>query len=215
MGKKLWALLLVLCLLSGQVFAVSLFVDGQRLYPDAEPVILDGRTLVPLRAIFEALGAQVNWDQTNASAFAVRDSTTITVTAGSMTAFVNGEEQALDVPAQVIQNRMFTPVRFVAEALDAQVSWDPDSQTVYIDTPQHLAELNQSTPPAVQPKPQAPVQNTPSVSEPPEKGPVTIYVTKTGKRYHYSSTCNGGTYYPSTLEEALRRGLTPCSKCVP
>ena len=63
MGKKLWALLLVLCLLSSQVFAVSLFVDGQRLYPDAEPVILDGRTLVPLRAIFEALGAQVNWDQ--------------------------------------------------------------------------------------------------------------------------------------------------------
>ena len=42
----------------------------------------------------------------------------------------------------------------------------------------------------------------------------TIYVTKTGKRYHYDSTCNGGTYYPSTLEEALSRGLTPCEKCV-
>lgn len=41
-----------------------------------------------------------------------------------------------------------------------------------------------------------------------------IYITKTGKKYHYDDTCNGGKYYESTLEEALRRGLTPCSKCV-
>ena len=39
-------------------------------------------------------------------------------------------------------------------------------------------------------------------------------ITKTGKRYHYSNSCNGGTYYASTLEEALRQGLTPCQKCV-
>lgn len=42
----------------------------------------------------------------------------------------------------------------------------------------------------------------------------TVYVTKTGKKYHYSSTCNGGKYYSSTLSEAKARGLTPCSKCV-
>ena len=42
----------------------------------------------------------------------------------------------------------------------------------------------------------------------------TVYVTKTGKRYHYSSTCNGGTYYASTLSQASARGLTPCNKCV-
>ncbi len=42
----------------------------------------------------------------------------------------------------------------------------------------------------------------------------TVYVTKTGRRYHYSSSCNGGTYYPSTLSSAISRGLTPCSKCV-
>ena len=41
-----------------------------------------------------------------------------------------------------------------------------------------------------------------------------IYVTKTGKRYHYSGTCNGGTYYEATLAEAMGRGLTPCDKCV-
>ena len=41
-----------------------------------------------------------------------------------------------------------------------------------------------------------------------------IYVTATGKRYHFSGTCNGGTYYEATLAEALGRGLTPCDKCV-
>lgn len=43
---------------------------------------------------------------------------------------------------------------------------------------------------------------------------VTVYITKTGKKYHYSDTCNGGTYIPSTLSEATSRGLTPCNKCV-
>ena len=42
----------------------------------------------------------------------------------------------------------------------------------------------------------------------------TIYITSTGKKYHYNSHCNGGHYYESTLEEAKRRGLTPCKKCV-
>lgn len=41
-----------------------------------------------------------------------------------------------------------------------------------------------------------------------------IYITKTGKRYHYDNTCNGGKYFESTLEEALAKGLTPCNKCV-
>lgn len=42
----------------------------------------------------------------------------------------------------------------------------------------------------------------------------TVYITKTGKKYHYDSSCNGGTYYASTLSEAKARGLTPCEKCV-
>ena len=42
----------------------------------------------------------------------------------------------------------------------------------------------------------------------------TIYITSSGKRYHYDNRCNGGTYYPSTLEEAQRLNLTPCNKCV-
>ena len=54
---------------------------------------------------------------------------------------------------------------------------------------------------------------TPEVTEAQPQSP-TVYITPTGKRYHYSDSCNGGTYIPSTLDEALARGLTPCQKCV-
>lgn len=52
--------------------------------------------------------------------------------------------------------------------------------------------------------------NTPNAAA----GGEQIYITRTGKRYHYDNSCNGGTYFESTLEEAKRKGLTPCNKCV-
>lgn len=57
-------------------------------------------------------------------------------------------------------------------------------------------------------------ENNQTESAMPDSETRTVYVTQTGKRYHYDNSCNGGTYYPSTLEEALSRGLTPCEKCV-
>lgn len=208
MCKKIFAFLLVLSLLTCNVFAVNLFVNGQRLIPDAEPVVSEGRTLVPMRAIFEALNAQVTWDNAAGAATAVKGDRTVQVTVNAYSAYINGEEAPLDVPAQIIQDRTFVPVRFVAEALNAEVSWDGESQTVYIDTDDELPAA-----PVIQPQPQAPVK-TPQISPAPSRNPSTVYVTKTGKRYHYSDSCNGGTYYPATLEEAKNRGLTPCNKCV-
>lgn len=88
----------------------------------------------------------------------------------------------------------------------------------------------QENPPAPAAKPEAtpaPTQKPAEIALPgkPEEQPKeepkapsheggTIYITKSGKRYHYDNQCNGGTYYESTLEEALGRGLTPCNKCV-
>lgn len=58
----------------------------------------------------------------------------------------------------------------------------------------------------------------PVITEPPATAPPSvshrIYITKTGKKYHYDNTCNGGTYFEVSLEDALAKGLTPCSKCV-
>ena len=97
----------------------------------------------------------------------------------------------------------YLPVRAVAEALGLDVDWDGASSTVILTTPG-------TTQPDVQPQPDPEPQPQPQ----PDNTKKTVYVTKTGKKYHYSNTCNGGTYYASTLADALNRGLTACSKCV-
>ena len=84
--------------------------------------------------------------------------------------------------------------------------------------PQNEPAESPNTPaPEPQPEPQPDPEPAPQPEPEPAEDPndsVTIYITKTGKRYHYDNHCNGGTYYESTLSEALRRGLTPCQKCV-
>lgn len=74
-------------------------------------------------------------------------------------------------------------------------------------------------PPSQEPSSDPPAESTPAEPSPEPEPSVTaqsrtVYVTKTGKRYHYNNHCNGGTYYESTLDDALGRGLTPCKKCV-
>lgn len=73
------------------------------------------------------------------------------------------------------------------------------------ETPPHVPEA-----PSEEPAQSLPEPETPAVSAPQGR---TIYVTATGKRYHYDNNCGRGTYYPATMEEALARGLTPCEKC--
>lgn len=132
--KHLLCSALSACMLLGSAYAVDLYVDHQKLSPDAPPTIVNGRTLVPLRSIFEALNADVQWDAATATASASKADTTVSIQIGSTTAAVNGASQTLDVPAQIIGNRTFVPARFVSEALHADVSWDAVTQTVYITT---------------------------------------------------------------------------------
>lgn len=175
--------------------AIDLVVDGQTLALDVPPQVVEQRTLVPLRAIFEELGAAVTWDQATQTATATDGANEVRITLDSTTAYVNGEARALDVPAMAVDGRTLVPARFVAEALQAQVEWDQEAQAVRITT----AGAQTAADPA--PAPSQPVERT-------------VYITQTGSRYHYDSSCNGGTYYESTLEEAQALGLTPCQKCV-
>ena len=179
--KRILAALLVAVSLVTTAGAVDLYVDTNKIETDTPPTIVEGRTLVPVRAIFESLGVMVTWDQATQTATGVKDNTTIVIQINNTTAYVNGEAKTLDVPAQLINSRTMVPARFVSEALDCKVTWNQDTQT-------------------------AAVANT--LKDQP------IYVTKTGKKYHFSGTCNAGTYYEATLAEAMGRGLTPCDKCI-
>lgn len=112
---------------------VSVTVNGSLLAFDQAPVVSNGRTMVPMRAIFEALEATVDWEIGKQRVTAKRDDTTIVITVGSNLALVNGKEFALDVPPQLVNNRTLVPVRFISESLGAQVDWVISSQTVAIN----------------------------------------------------------------------------------
>jgi len=111
---------------------ITVTVDGTLLGFDVPPVIVDGRVLVPLRVIFEAMGAPVGWDAATRTITAVRGDTTIRLEIGRRTADISGEPVALDVPAQIRDGRTLVPLRFVAEALGAAVAWDGATRSITI-----------------------------------------------------------------------------------
>ena len=116
----------------------TVYVDGEKLVADVEPFIEEDRTMVPMRAIFEAVGASVTWDQDTKTVISIKNSETtqnvVVLQIGNTSAFVNSESVALDVPAKVINDRTFVPLRFVMESLDANVDWNPDTFTVTVTT---------------------------------------------------------------------------------
>lgn len=101
---------------------------------DQVPRIIDGRTLVPVRAIFEAIGATVLWDDTTKTVSASKGVTKISLTIDNDTMKKGLQDVELDVPAQIINGRTFVPARAIAEAFDCEVTWDSDTKTVKINT---------------------------------------------------------------------------------
>lgn len=122
--------------MSFQIFAsnnvITVFVDREKINFDVNPVTENDRTLVPMRAIFEALGATVTWDETTQTAIAVKDVNTIKITIDSNIMYKNEESIILDVPARMIEDRTLVPIRAVSESLDASVDWIEETQQIII-----------------------------------------------------------------------------------
>ena len=111
---------------------ISVTLNGEYIEFDQPPVIVDDRTLVPLRAIFEAMGASVDWDDSIKAVIAVKDDVTIFLQIGSNVLLRNGEPVYLDVAAQIVNDRTMVPARAVAESFGAEVGWDEETRTVII-----------------------------------------------------------------------------------
>ena len=112
---------------------VKVDLNGQILNFDQPPIIVDGRTLVPLRGIFEAMGATVDWHQDTQTVTSSLEGVEISLGIGSDTLYRDGDPVKLDVPAQVVNNRTLVPVRAIAEAYGAYVDWDDATKTVIIN----------------------------------------------------------------------------------
>jgi hypothetical protein len=111
---------------------VKTFVNGNKVDFDVSPVVKEGRTLVPFRAISESLKAQVKWNSEEQSITVSKDGVDIKLWIGKVNALVNGNEVKLDVPAEIVKDRTVVPVRFLSEAFKSTVKWEPVSQTVVI-----------------------------------------------------------------------------------
>ena len=110
-------------------------LDGKRLSFEVAPIIENDRTLVPLRAIFEAIGAHVEWDASTNTVTATRDGIKVVLTIGSTQPTVDGQAWNLDVPAKIVKDRTLAPLRFVGEAFGGKVGWDQATYTVTMTSP--------------------------------------------------------------------------------
>ncbi|HLY23737.1 MAG TPA: copper amine oxidase N-terminal domain-containing protein [bacterium] len=119
---------------SGAQGVIRVFVDGQPVNFDVPPTVIQGRVLVPLRGIFERLGATVDYNAANQHILAVRGGQTVELTVGSRQAAVNTQPQLLDVPAFTINGRTMVPLRFISEALGAGVQWNAANATILINS---------------------------------------------------------------------------------
>jgi len=102
-------------------------------FGDAAPVRIGGRVFIPLRAVVEALGAEVRWSGSTQTVFGKKGTREFALPIGSNTAQVNGRSLALDAPARLIGGNTMVPLRFVAEALGANVDWNASEQKVAIN----------------------------------------------------------------------------------
>jgi hypothetical protein len=141
--------------------SVTIVIDGSPVTLDQPAVISNGRILVPLRGVFLRLGAIVTWDPASQTVLAQRGTTTVSLTIGAPQAIVDGQPQALDAPATIIDGHTLVPLRFISQAFGAGVSWNAASSTVQITS---QGSANQQQQPVVPyqpgPPPASVVQTT-------------------------------------------------------
>lgn len=111
---------------------ISILVNGKLISADTAPMIQNDRTLVPMRTIFEALGADVQWDQATRTVTGTKDGQEVVLQIDNGVAKVNGQDVALDAAPTIINDRTVVPLRFVGEALGANVDWNADARQVIV-----------------------------------------------------------------------------------
>lgn len=113
--------------------AVTVYSNGNEVADKG--IIIEGRTMVPVRGVFEYMGYEVEWDANTKTATLTNTDkeTVISLTSGDTTFTVNDEEITPDVPQQIVDGRFMLPLRAVGEAVNAEVKWESETKTAYID----------------------------------------------------------------------------------
>ena len=154
---------------------IPIIFDDRHVYatPDLEQndrvlaaLVRNGIILVPLRAMFEQMGATVTWDEATKTTEVTKPGSDVKVTIGRPTVVVNGETRPLDVPPMLFRGAVVVPVRVISEAMGAYVEWLPDRRVVvvrYLAAPPPPPPAPPATPaPTPPPTPQPTVAPTPA-----------------------------------------------------
>lgn len=152
--KKIISLLLVVVglVLSSATLAfaneneISVYVEGQKVSFDVPPQTINDRTMVPIRAIFEVMGATVNWDNATQTAICTKDNTVVKMTLNSKIEYINDVPYEMDVAPVIVDNRTLAPARYVAEAFGYFVNWDGNTKSVLINKTSKIKDGTKDNP---------------------------------------------------------------------
>jgi len=144
---------------------IGVFIEGKQQTYTQSPVNQNGNVLVPLRGIFESLGATVKWESSTKTVTATKGGTTVVLTIGSSTAYVNGKPVVLNAAAQLINGSTMVPIRFISEVFGGVVEWDKTTKSVIVfqNEPEILTSAESERTPAQEEEKD---QSEPKVSSP-------------------------------------------------
>ena len=109
-----------------------MFYNGELIDFDVAPIMENDRTLIPLRGLFEKMGAVVEWDGQNQTAIVTKDDMVLSVKIDHYGAKVNDSCKYMDVPARLVESRTMIPLRFLSEELGYTVIWNEHNNTINI-----------------------------------------------------------------------------------
>lgn len=121
---------------------ITIVVDGNTISSDVPPTIVQGRTLVPVRAVSESLNAQVAWNDALRTVTIAKGSMVMSLQVSKSEYIMNGMIKSLDVPVQILDGRTMVPLRVIGEAFGASVTWDDAARTVRIANTNQPAPVN-------------------------------------------------------------------------
>ena len=144
---------------------IQVYIGGEKQSYEQPPVNSNGNVLVPLRAIFESLGATVEWDSSTQTVTATKEGRTVVLTIGSKTAYINGAAVTLSAEPQLVNGYTMVPVRFVSEAFGGEVEWNGEASSVVVfqNGPSVPTSAESEQPAAA---PSEPTESGPSSSSP-------------------------------------------------
>ena len=127
---KLLGFILILLFFSVPAYSINVYIDGE--LQSFEGTIVNDRTMVPMRGIFEKLGAEVQWYSETQTVTGIKDNVSVTLKIGDPVAQIDSEGYTLDAPPLIIDSRTMVPLRFISESLGSEVYWNGFTRSVEI-----------------------------------------------------------------------------------